>query len=48
MMNVYMNRFGEQVETVTAQTLLASWPGGAQPLANVGLYSSASQRVGLR
>jgi nicotinamidase-related amidase len=30
MMNVYMNRFGEQVETVTTQTLLASWPGGAR------------------
>jgi nicotinamidase-related amidase len=29
MMNVYMNRFGEQVETVTTQTLLVSWPGGA-------------------
>jgi nicotinamidase-related amidase len=27
-MNVYMNRFGEQVETVTTQTLLDSWPGG--------------------
>ena len=26
MMNVYMNRFGEQVETVTTQTLLDSWP----------------------
>ena len=29
MMNVYMNRFGEQVETVTTQTLLDSWPGRA-------------------
>ena len=28
MMNVYMNRFGEQVETVTTQTLLDSWLGG--------------------
>ena len=27
-MNVYMNRFGEQVETVTTQTLLYSWLGG--------------------
>ena len=27
MMNVYMNRFGEQVETVTTQTLLESWHG---------------------
>jgi nicotinamidase-related amidase len=27
MMNVYMNRFGEQVETVTTDTVLASWPG---------------------
>ena len=25
MMNVYMNRFGEQVETVTTETLLESW-----------------------
>ena len=30
MMNVYMNRFGEQVETVTTETLLESWPGGAR------------------
>ena len=30
MMNVYMNRFGEQVETVTTQTLLNSWPGGSR------------------
>ena len=28
MMNVYMNRYGEQVETVTTQTLLDSWLGG--------------------
>ena len=28
MMNVYMNRFGEQGETVTTQTLLDSWLGG--------------------
>ena len=27
MMNVYMNRFGEQVETVTTDTLLESWLG---------------------
>jgi nicotinamidase-related amidase len=27
MMNVYMNRFGEQVETVTTKTLLQSWQG---------------------
>ena len=26
MMNVYTNRFGEQVETVSTQTLLESWP----------------------
>ena len=26
MMNVYLNRFGEQVETVTTQTMLDSWP----------------------
>jgi nicotinamidase-related amidase len=30
MMNVYMNRFGEQVECVTTETLLESWPGGRQ------------------
>jgi len=29
MMNVYMNRFGEQVETVTTQTLLENWAGAA-------------------
>ena len=27
MMNVYMSRFGEQVETVTTETLLESWHG---------------------
>jgi hypothetical protein len=27
--NVYMNRFGEQVETVTPETLLESWQGTA-------------------
>jgi nicotinamidase-related amidase len=27
MMNIYLNRFGEQVETVTAATLLEGWPG---------------------
>ena len=30
MMNVYMNRFGEQVETVTTDTLLESWPAVAR------------------
>jgi nicotinamidase-related amidase len=30
MMDVYMNRFGEQVETVTTQTLLDAWPGAAR------------------
>jgi hypothetical protein len=30
MMNVYMNRFGEQVETVTTQTLLDAWPAAAR------------------
>jgi nicotinamidase-related amidase len=30
MMNVYMNRFGEQVETVTTQTLIENWQGEAQ------------------
>ena len=29
-MNVYMNRFGKQVETVTTQTLLDSWRRGAR------------------
>jgi nicotinamidase-related amidase len=31
MMNIYMNRFGQQVECVTTQTLLDSWPGSARP-----------------
>ena len=30
MMNIYMNRFGEQVETVTTNTLLESCRGGAR------------------
>ena len=30
MMNVYMNRFGEQVETITTETLLRSWHGAQQ------------------
>ena len=30
MMNIYLNRFGEQVETVTTDTLLESWPSSAQ------------------
>ena len=30
MMNVYMNRFGEQVEIVTTETLLGSWQGAPQ------------------
>jgi nicotinamidase-related amidase len=30
MMNVYMNRFSEQVENVTTQALLDSWPGWAR------------------
>jgi len=30
MMNVYMNRFGEQLETVTTETLLGSWQGTSQ------------------
>jgi hypothetical protein len=29
-MNVYMNRFGEQVETVTTETLLQSWQGASR------------------
>ena len=29
MMNIYMNRFGQQVECVTTETLLESWPGSA-------------------
>ena len=30
MMNIYMNRFGQQVECVTTETLLGSWPGSAR------------------
>ena len=30
MMNVYMNRFGEQVECVTTETLLNSWASSAR------------------
>jgi nicotinamidase-related amidase len=30
MMNIYMNRFGLQVETVTTETLLDSWPRGTR------------------
>jgi nicotinamidase-related amidase len=30
MMNIYLNRFGEQAETVTTDTLLESWHGGAR------------------
>jgi nicotinamidase-related amidase len=30
MMNVYTHRFGEQVETVTTDTLLKTWPGGVR------------------
>ena len=30
MMNIYLNRFGEQAETVTTDTLLESWRGGAR------------------
>ena len=30
MMNIYMNRFGEQVETVTTDTILESWLGQAR------------------
>jgi nicotinamidase-related amidase len=30
MMNIYLNRFGEQVETVTTETLLESWPSSAR------------------
>jgi nicotinamidase-related amidase len=30
MMNVYLNRFGEQVECVTTATLLETWSGGAR------------------
>ena len=38
MMNVYMNRFGEQVETVTTETLLESWQryAAAQSLMSAG------------
>ena len=34
MMSVYLNRFGEQVETVTTETLLESWSGGRQCIAS--------------
>jgi nicotinamidase-related amidase len=30
MMNIYLNRFGEQVETVTTDTLLEGWPGSGR------------------
>ena len=30
MMNIYMNRFGLQVETVTTETLLDRWPRGTR------------------
>ncbi|MET3972839.1 hypothetical protein ABIB94_007904 [Bradyrhizobium sp. JR7.2] len=30
MMNIYMNRFGQQVECVTTETLLGSWTGSAR------------------
>ena len=30
MMNIYLNRFGEQVETVTTETLLESWSSSAR------------------
>jgi hypothetical protein len=30
MMNVYMSRFGQQVETVTTETLLKNWDGVRQ------------------
>jgi nicotinamidase-related amidase len=28
MMNIYMNRFGQQVECITTETLLHTWPAG--------------------
>jgi nicotinamidase-related amidase len=34
MMNVYMNRFGEQVETVTTSALLVNWTGGTASFGN--------------
>ncbi|MCP3395494.1 cysteine hydrolase [Bradyrhizobium sp. CCGB12] len=30
MMNIYLNRFGQQVECVTTDMLLCDWPGGAR------------------
>ena len=30
MMTIYANRFGQQVECVTTETLLAAWPGGTR------------------
>ncbi|WP_346730806.1 isochorismatase family cysteine hydrolase [Bradyrhizobium sp. 62] len=35
MMNIYMNRFGQQVECVTTETLLGSWPGSARATARL-------------
>jgi len=30
MMNVYLNRFGEQIECVTTETMLERWAGGGR------------------
>ena len=34
MMNIYLHRFGEQVETVTTGILLDAWPGAARARAS--------------
>jgi hypothetical protein len=45
MINVYLNRFGEKVETVTTQTLLDSWPGGSREL-ELAILSAANSPAG--
>jgi Isochorismatase family len=42
MMNIYMSRFGEQVETVTTETLLESWA------AYIAYYTLVPQAAGGR
>jgi hypothetical protein len=45
MLNVYLNRFGEQVETVTTQTLPDSWPGGSREH-DLAILSAANSPAG--
>lgn len=40
MMNIYLNRFGEQVETVTTGTLFKSSPGSARRARPSGYLSA--------